>query len=170
MFFLEDYEAAVFRSEQSVRLLDIIAGHYVTVMQNFYWSLSMLSHYNQLSSSLTKEKYKSQVLKNQEAMRVCSENSPSNFKRKYVLVQAELARIEGDVWKAASLYDESIKLSLVESDQVDLAIAQDLAGKFWTAQDKEEFAEVYFKYTLTEISYSFYLGKLWRFILSGEQK
>ncbi|MCB1191460.1 MAG: serine/threonine-protein kinase PknK, partial [Leptospiraceae bacterium] len=89
------------------------------------------------------EVYLNQVKKNQERMKVWAENCEANYGHKYMIVEAELARIEGNIVDAISKYDEAIKLAIRYEYTLEEAIANELAGKFWLSQKNEKIARVY---------------------------
>jgi hypothetical protein len=41
-------------------------------------------------------------------MKIWADNCPENFKHKYLLVQAEIARLQGQVLEAMDLYEQAI--------------------------------------------------------------
>ncbi|MCB1191616.1 MAG: AAA family ATPase [Leptospiraceae bacterium] len=89
------------------------------------------------------EVYLSQVKKNQERMKVWAENCEANYGHKYLIIGAELARIEGNIVDAISKYDEAIRLAMQYEYTLEEAIANELAAKFWLSQKNEKIARVY---------------------------
>ena len=82
---------------------------------------------------------------NQKQMKVWSDNCPANFLHKYLLVEAEIARIFGRWQEAIDLYDQAIASAKEQEFIQNEAIANELAAKFWLEKGKEAFAQIYLK-------------------------
>ena len=76
-------------------------------------------------------------------MKVWAENCEANYGHKYLIIGAELARIEGNIVDAISKYDEAIRLAMQYEYTLEEAIANELAAKFWLSQKNEKIARVY---------------------------
>ncbi|MCP5493153.1 MAG: AAA family ATPase [Leptospiraceae bacterium] len=113
-------------------------GLMIVPEHNFFYSLSCIGLYELEKNHV----YLNQVKKNQERMKVWAENCEANYGHKYLIVEAELARIEGNIVDAISKYDEAIKLAIRYEYTLEEAIANELAGKFWLSQKNEKFAKV----------------------------
>ncbi len=101
-----------------------------------------------------KARYRAKLSENQAKLEALSATCASNFLHRYLLVEAELARLDGRAAEALDLYDRAIA-SASEHDYVnEAAVACELAGRFWLAQGKEKLARVY----LADASYHY---KLW---------
>ncbi len=74
-----------------------------------------------------------------------AQNCPENFLHKQLLLDAELAALQGRHFEAAELYDRAAH----EAGQHDFlqhqALAWERAARFWLSHDKEEFADIYLK-------------------------
>ncbi len=68
---------------------------------------------------------------------------PENYRQKWLLLQAELARIEQRPFEAAELYDEAIETAGRQAFLRDEALAAELAGRFHRAQGRKRFAGLY---------------------------
>ncbi len=72
-----------------------------------------------------------------------AETSPHNFEPRLALVDAEIARVDGDVVSTIRLYDDAIRRAQ-QQDLVQLeAFASKRAGTFWMGIDKTDLAGVY---------------------------
>jgi predicted ATPase/signal transduction histidine kinase len=69
--------------------------------------------------------------------------SPSSYRHKQLLVQAEVARVEGRALEAAERYEEAIEAAARGSFLHDLALANELAGRFHRGQGRRRFARLY---------------------------
>jgi predicted ATPase/serine phosphatase RsbU (regulator of sigma subunit) len=120
-----------------------IAGEEALAEHNFYYSLILCSLYKDASKE-ERQKYLNQIKTNQKQMKIWAESCPENFLHKYLLVEAEIARIEYKNWKAAKLYDESILEARKNEFVQNEAIANELAAKFWLKKKNYRFAQNYF--------------------------
>lgn len=71
---------------------------------------------------------------------------------KYYLVAAELARVQGDLLNAMIFYKKSIELAKQNNYVNEVALANELAAKFYLAEDNETVAkgfmmDAYYNYT-----------------------
>lgn len=126
----------------------------VTIPQhNFYYSLSLIADYVNVSSSQQKV-YLNQVELNQAQMKEWAVHCPSNYQNKYELVEAEKFRILGKYWEAMQFYDAAIKNASENEFILELALASELAGEFYLSQDKTKIAKLY-------LSDAYYAYKKW---------
>ncbi|WP_158633026.1 GAF domain-containing sensor histidine kinase [Dulcicalothrix desertica] len=110
---------------------------------NFYYSLILAAVYPNVTKQ-EQENYLSQINENQKQLRLMAENSSENFLHKYLLVEAELARIYGKL-EAIELYDKAIFKAEENSFVQNEALASELAAKYWLAKGKEDFAQIYLR-------------------------
>jgi predicted ATPase/anti-anti-sigma regulatory factor len=68
---------------------------------------------------------------------------PDNFLHKRLLVEAEVARIDGRVLDAVDLYDRAIEAALASDFPHNAALASELAAKLWLSRGKEKLAGPY---------------------------
>lgn len=72
------------------------------------------------------------VLANQEIMKVWADNNEANFMHKYLLVEAELARVNGQNERASSLYHQAIASAEVHFFQREAALAHSCFAAYWS--------------------------------------
>jgi predicted ATPase/serine phosphatase RsbU (regulator of sigma subunit)/tRNA A-37 threonylcarbamoyl transferase component Bud32 len=145
IFFLyEDYENALERIRKSDEIVVFISGVPSQAEHYLYYSLILTALYPTASPSQQKEYW--EILKaNQQKMKIWADNCPENFLHKYLLVEAEIARISGKELEAIDLYDNAIS-SAGENEYIqNEALGNELAAKFWLGKGKEEFAQLYMK-------------------------
>ena len=111
---------------------------------NFYYSLTLTSIYSSALPELQKQ-YLEKLETNQQQMKIWADNCPENFLHKYLLVQAEMARIEGKDLEAMGLYDQAIASAKENEFIQNEALANELTAKFWETKNKPEFAQIYLK-------------------------
>ena len=125
-------------------LLAFISGSIQVSNYNFYYSLILAALHPSVSPEEQQE-YWTQIEANQAQMKNWANNCPENFLHKYLLVAAEMTRISGKWYEASDLYDRAIKLAKENEFIQDEALANELAAKFWFAQGKHDFAQIYLK-------------------------
>ncbi|WP_438039122.1 AAA family ATPase [Sorangium sp. So ce128] len=80
-----------------------------------------------------------------QKLRRWAESCPENFRSRYALVSAEVARIEGRDLDAMRLYEEAIRAAR-ESGFVHIeALAYELASRFYRARGFERFSDTYLR-------------------------
>ncbi|MEG4884318.1 AAA family ATPase [Microcoleus sp. K1-B6] len=125
-------------------LLAFISGTIQASTYNFYYSLILAALHPSVSPKEQQE-YWTQIEANQAQMQNWANNCQENFLHKYLLVAAEMTRISGKWYEAIDLYDRAIKLAKENEFIQDEALANELAAKFWFAQEKSDFAQIYLK-------------------------
>jgi len=139
-YLFKDYAGAVKNALSAAEYIDSLMGFMYVALHNFYYSLALLAQYSpQLMENLKR------VELNQKQMKQWAELAPFNFQHKYDLVEAETARVLGDNWQAAKLYDRAIK-GARDSGYIQYeALAYELAAEFYRASGMEEIAQTYLK-------------------------
>ena len=99
-----DYDAAISSSQQLKEYQESNPAFFMYLVNNFYYSLSLLANYNNKSFP-ERKKYLNQVQINQKRMKLWAHHAPCNFLHKYDLVEAEKARILGKNDLVIDLYD-----------------------------------------------------------------
>jgi predicted ATPase/signal transduction histidine kinase len=129
-------------SLEAKKLLAFIPGAFSTTEHNFYYSLSLAALYPEVSEEVQKY-YWRQLEANQNQMEIWADNCPENFLHKYLLVEAEIARIFGQHLEAIDLYEYAIESARENEFIQNEALANELAAKFWLSRGKEKIAKVY---------------------------
>jgi predicted ATPase/class 3 adenylate cyclase/GAF domain-containing protein/tRNA A-37 threonylcarbamoyl transferase component Bud32 len=76
---------------------------------------------------------------------------PENFRHKFLLVSAEIARLQGQERKAMDLYDGALADAQEHGFVQHVALAAELAAKFYDEQGKDKIARLY----MTEAHYGY---------------
>ncbi|TAE19907.1 MAG: GAF domain-containing protein [Bacteroidetes bacterium] len=84
-----------------------------------------------------------QIEQNQTQLKTWVENCPENFTHHFYTIEAEIAQIKGDFVQAMKLYDKAIKWAQAHEFLQDEALAQELAAKFYFANEQDDFAKLY---------------------------
>ncbi|MEM7712961.1 MAG: ATP-binding protein, partial [Cyanobacteria bacterium P01_A01_bin.68] len=137
-----DYQAAINAAQQLKKYQETNPGFFMYLVNNFYYSLSLLANYINKSFQ-ERRKYLNQVEINQKKMKLWAHYAPSNFQHKYDLVEAERARILCKNNLAIDLYDKAVVGAKENHYTAEEALANELAAKFYIEQGKEKFAKIY---------------------------
>ncbi|MDD1729265.1 MAG: ATP-binding protein [Methanospirillum sp.] len=135
--YILDKEQVSVCSTEVLNYTSAIQGSLGMPVTLFFSSLGMLKNYtnDDPDSSLM-----NQVLQNQTQLLGMAHLAPMNNLHKYDLVEAEIARVSGDYWKAARLYEAAIKGARVHEFVNEEAISHELAAKFYFAHGMDEIA------------------------------
>ena len=132
------YEMLVAAAEFS----NALYGQFQPVLHCFYQSLSVLQLYGVEPEKQPKD-YQQVVQKNREQLQVWADNSPENCLSKFLLLEAEIARVAQEKWQAAEFYDRAIQLAKENQFLNEEALAHELAAKFYLDWGKEKVASGY---------------------------
>ncbi|HEY9675312.1 MAG TPA: AAA family ATPase [Waterburya sp.] len=111
---------------------------------HFYDSLVLLSLLADASIS-EKDAWLNCVNINQEKIRKWAHHAPMNYLHKFLLVQAEKARVLGQVLEAEEFYERAISGASKNGYLQEEALAYELAAKFYLSRGREKFAQTYMK-------------------------
>jgi len=137
-------EEALALCETIANQLQSILGTVPVTEYNFYSSLLCLSAYG-VTEEPEREALLSKVRENQRQLKIWSENCAANFLSKYLLIKAELARVENNWELAIDLYDRAIAVA-TEHELIPVqAIANERAAEFWLQKNKASYALVHLR-------------------------
>ncbi|HLO48922.1 MAG TPA: ATP-binding sensor histidine kinase [Kamptonema sp.] len=125
-------------------------GLMTLAVSNFYYSLSLLANYSKVEAT-EQEQYLLQVEENQKKMHHWAHHASANYQHKYELVEAEKARVLGDILKAQDYYDRAIIGAKNNGYIQEEALANELAAEFYLAVGREKIAKTY----MTEAYYGY---------------
>ncbi|MFY0568802.1 AAA family ATPase [Archangium lansingense] len=143
-YLLGDYEYAREMSREAAAHLDSISGWFFVAEHNFYTSLLLAA----CCAKATPEEQShllAEIAANQHQLGIWAENCPENFRHKYELVSAEVARLEGRHVEAMRLYDSAIEGAHREEFLQDEALANELAGRYFRTAGGKRLAHVYLR-------------------------
>ncbi|MBD1804668.1 AAA family ATPase [Microcoleus sp. FACHB-SPT15] len=148
--YFAEYSEAIKNANIAEEYLDTAASLVILPIFYFYDSLVHLAVYpNALRSE--QQDILDKVKANQEKMQKWAYHAPMNFKHKYELVEAEKARVLGQVATAMELYDRAIAGAREQGYIQEEALANERAAEFYLSLGKEKFAQIY----LTESYYGY---------------
>ena len=134
----ESLKAAMTAKEQPAYPLSMV----VSIDHNFYHSLTLAALYPEASHE-EQSKYLADLESNQRQMASWQDNCPENFGHRYLLVEAERARIQGKDRDAMELYDRAIESAGQNGFIQNEALANELAGKFYLGRKQGKLARIY---------------------------
>eukprot|EP01114_Cavostelium_apophysatum_P014884 TRINITY_DN3962_c0_g1_i3.p1 TRINITY_DN3962_c0_g1~~TRINITY_DN3962_c0_g1_i3.p1 ORF type:complete len:2038 (-),score=502.37 TRINITY_DN3962_c0_g1_i3:121-6234(-) len=141
-FYLNDMQAALSHTEHCRKLLPYIVSHYMLARSIFFDSLILIACHPQACSQ-DRAAYRTQINENLTNLKAWSENCPENFQHLVELVEAEMARLEGDDWKASRLYASSIANADKNFFPQDKALAEEMLGTFWENHGEHKYASIH---------------------------
>jgi len=143
-YLFKDYAQAIANASLAENYEQGAVGLMHIVHNPFYYSLALLALYP-TASSREKTEYLEKVAANQHKMKRWANQAPMNFQHKYNLVEAEKARVLGQNWIAAELYELAITGARNNQYIQEEALAYELAGEFYLGQGMEKFAQNYLR-------------------------
>ncbi len=139
-FLLGDPERAVEYAEKVKPLLWTFRSHIQSADYCFYCSLAMAEIYASASSERQAELLVA-LRENLSSLARWAQSYPSTFAHKHALAAAEFARAEGRDAEALRLYDQAIHGAEEHGFVQDLAIGNELAGRFCLSRGLDKFAQ-----------------------------
>lgn len=130
----------------------VLAGSYLirltgTTLEPLYYlydSLARLATYLD-SSAQVQEEILEIVVISQKKMQQLAYYAPMNYLHKYQLVQAEMARVLGQLLEAEEFYEQAIVGARDNEYLQEEALAYELAAKFYLSRGREKFGQTYMK-------------------------
>lgn len=135
-FILEDFEAALSFSDMAESTIAMVGTQGLMpwpehVCIRFLIRASLLPSVD----SETKTKWQSEFRTILEVLEKWSLQAPENFEHKRLLAMAEIARLEGRIWDAASLYDDAIHAANQGGFVQWEALTNELAANLWRTEN-----------------------------------
>ncbi|OUL32027.1 serine/threonine protein kinase [Nostoc sp. RF31YmG] len=143
-YLFSEYAQAV---ENSVKAKSYVIRVIATPTEPFYYlydSLARLATYPESSTQVQSEILK-EVAINQEKMKHWGHYAPMNYLHKYHLVEAEIARVLGQLFEAEEFYEQAIQGARDNRYLQEEALAYELAAKHYLARGREKIAQTYMK-------------------------
>ncbi|MBD1850982.1 AAA family ATPase [Leptolyngbya sp. ST-U4] len=139
-----DFEQGRYYLVEAEKILNSIVGFTTYSSYFYYGSLILLNLYPGSSQAEQRNALK-QIRSNQERLKVWSDSCPENFLHKFHLVEAENARVLGQLSEAEDLYEQAIQGAKNNEYLQEEALAYELAAKHYLARGREKFAQLYMK-------------------------
>ncbi|APR87740.1 High-affnity carbon uptake protein Hat/HatR [Minicystis rosea] len=144
LYLAGDLAAARAAIEAATPLVGYIKGVLTEAQHNVYQSLILAASYDGAPAD-RRPRLREQIEANQRQLQVWADHCPANFRHARLLVEAEMARLSGEVERAMVLYDEAIAAAGDDGFVHHEALANELAARFWLARCKPDFALIHLR-------------------------
>src|SRR5260370_6956700 len=126
------YEEAMEAGAEAEAVLGGAMAMPIEATYHFCHALTLTALYHTVST-VQQEHYRRLLDEKLKKLRLWADNCPENYRNRYALVSAEIARIEGRDMDAMRLYEEAIRSAHENGFVQNEAIASELAGHFYLA-------------------------------------
>ncbi len=141
-YLFENLSEAVETAAKAREYLVAGMGYATVPMFYFYDSLTALAEYSTATAS-HREALLERVTENQGKMQTWAHHAPMNYLHKFELVKAEQCRVLGQMGQAVDYYDRAIAGAKVNRYIQEVALANELAARFYLEWNKEAIAQIY---------------------------
>jgi len=136
---LEDAHHCSQRAEAN---LSYIAGHVAGAVHAFYAALIELALAEEAGAE-AREELVARAGRRHGQLQRWADSCADNFLHKALLVEAEAARLQGETWRAADLYDHAIEAAGRHGYLQEEALARERGGLFWLGLGRRKIAAIY---------------------------
>ncbi|MDF5740261.1 MULTISPECIES: AAA family ATPase [unclassified Nostoc] len=143
-YLFSKYDRAVENSARAENYLLQVRATPSVPLYYLYDSLARLAVYPGSNNQVQEEILK-KVAVNQETIQDWARYAPMNYLHKYHLVQAEIARVSGQLLEAEEFYEQAIQGASENGYIQEEALAYELAAKHYLVRGREKFAQTYMK-------------------------
>ncbi|MEH1904747.1 MAG: serine/threonine-protein kinase PknK [Nostoc sp.] len=143
-YLFSKYDRAVENSARAQNYLLQVRATPSVPLYYLYDSLARLAVYPGSNNQVQEEILK-KVAVNQETIKDWARYAPMNYLHKYHLVQAEIARVSGQLLEAEEFYEQAIQGASENGYIQEEALAYELAAKHYLVRGREKFAQTYMK-------------------------
>jgi predicted ATPase/signal transduction histidine kinase len=143
-FIFRDVVVAHGYAEAARQLMESMAG-YVPAIDYLPYSSLCLAALCESGPAGKRAGWLGQIAENQRRLARWAQSCPANFRHLYVLVEAEVARIDQRLPEAADLYDEAIEAAAEGGFIHDAAVATELAGRCALSRGRIRIADLYLR-------------------------
>ena len=144
------YTKAVEYAENAEKFVGGARGIFINPVFYFHHSIALARAYAEVDTT-TQAIYLHKLNVNLEKFQQWAMHCPTNYQHKFLLIQAEIARICQQDYQAMELYDKAIVSAAENGYLQNEALANELAFRFYLAKDRKNLAKVY----LTEARYRY---------------
>ncbi|MEH2107730.1 MAG: AAA family ATPase [Nostoc sp.] len=143
-YLFSEYAQAIENSTIAERYLIRITGTPIAPFYYLYDALTRLATYPESSAQAQGEILK-KIAVSQEKIKQWAHYAPMNHLHKYHLVQAETARVLGQLLEAEEFYEQAILGAKDNEYLQEEALAYELTAKYYLARGREKIAQTYMK-------------------------
>jgi predicted ATPase/signal transduction histidine kinase/tRNA A-37 threonylcarbamoyl transferase component Bud32 len=142
LYLFEDCNQAIKMAKESEEFIGFSFGLVRVTEHYFYYSLSLLAIYKR-STVEEQKQYWLLIEKFHQKIKFWSDNCPENFLYKDYLITAEIARITNRDLEAMDFYDRAIAAAQDNDYQQNVALANELAARFYLSRGRLKIARSY---------------------------
>ncbi|WP_437574587.1 AAA family ATPase [Sorangium sp. So ce887] len=143
--FTHGRHAEALESAASAALMqDQVASLAMGAAHHFYYALTVTALHAQAPAEQRQQLART-LEKQLQKLRHWADSCPDNFRSRYALVSAEVARVEGRDLDAMRLYEEAIRSARESGFVHNEALAYELASRFYRARGFERFSDTYLR-------------------------
>ncbi len=142
LYIMEDYDGALKEAKNCAALRHYHMGTIIIPEYYFYHCLVLVALYPS-SSTLKQSLYHRQILIFCNRLKQLAHQCPENFEDKYLLVEAEHARITGQDRQAITFYHRAIRSANANGFTQNHAIANEAAAKFYISRGFDDIAKTF---------------------------
>jgi len=143
-FFDGRYEEALDCAARAEPVLGAAMGMPIEATYHFLHALTLTALYS-AASAARQDEYRQVLNAGLKKFKLWADNSPENYRNRYALVSAEIARIEGRDLDAMHFYEEAISSAREYGFIQNQGIAHELAANFYSTRDFETIANTYLR-------------------------
>ncbi|MEH2297033.1 AAA family ATPase [Nostoc sp.] len=143
-YLFSEYAQALENSTIAERYLIRIIGTPIAPFYYLYDALTRLAIYPE-SSTQAQEEILKKIAVSQDKIKQWAHYAPMNHLHKYYLVQAETARVLGQLVEAEEFYEQVIQRAKDNEYLQEEALAYELTAKHYLARGREKIAQTYMK-------------------------
>jgi PAS domain S-box-containing protein len=143
-YLFQEYGQATKNAEIAEKYSHGIISNLLIPNFHLYNSLLLLIKYRD-ANNYEQKYFLSKVKASQKKMRQWAIHAPDNFQHKYDLVEAETARVLGQMSEAEDFYEKAIQGAKDSKYLQEEALAYELAAKFYLSRGRKKFAQTYLK-------------------------
>lgn len=149
-YLMGDYTQALLSADQAKTYVDAVVGMIASAMFYFYDALVQLAGITAVDG---RKDALARVDANLQRLRNWATHAPMKFQHKVYLVEAEKARVLGQILAAEECYEQAIAGAQANQYRQEEALAFELAAKFYLARGCDRIAKIY----LQEAQYTYHL-------------
>ncbi len=142
LYIFGDYPGALAMAQESERIIEASLAQAQLPEHYFYYALTLSALYS-AATDAEKKRYLKMLKRNCRKLEKWSDHCPENFLHKYLLVSAEIARIQGKEHRALEFYGRAITSARENEYVQNEAIASELLGKFYLQRGQESLARAH---------------------------
>jgi PAS domain S-box-containing protein len=142
--FAGDFAEAAQASLKADRLVWTSSAQFETAEHQFYGALAHAGAWDAASSD-DKATHLAALKGHQRQLEVWAEHSPATFENRAAMAGAEIARIEGRVLDAQTLYEQAIRSARMQGFVHHEAVANEMAARFYAARGFDRIATTYLR-------------------------